>query len=196
MNEPLKPQNNQIEPEVLDMIKDLGFDYLIPNNDGTVDFGVKVINHSPNALPKLATAGSAGFDISVDFTNDVSSDVMEDENGVKYVTHECGVHRYYRTGLHFGFPFGMEMQLRPRSGMGNKRGLIIPNSPATIDSDYTGEIIVGMYNLGYAGAQKITQGDRICQAVFASVVTNIQFNPVTTLEKTGRGSGGFGHTGK
>lgn len=188
--------NKEIDPDVLNILKDLNMADFSFDEEGNIKFVIKCVNKSPFNTPSLATAGSSGFDLQVDFTNDDGDDVIVHADGQRSVELKAGKHRLFKTGLYFGMVKGMELQLRPRSGMSNKRGLIIPNSPATIDSDYTGEILVGLYNLGFAGDQVITQGDRICQAVFASVITDIDFKLVNDLNKTERGSGGFGSTGK
>jgi dUTP pyrophosphatase len=73
-----------------------------------------------------------------------------------------------------------------------KHGLSIPNAPGTIDSDYRGEVCVLVINLGEE-AVRIAPGDRIAQLVI-SPVTRAELDEVESLDDTGRGSGGFGHT--
>jgi dUTP pyrophosphatase len=77
--------------------------------------------------------------------------------------------------------------------MAIKRGLTLVNSPGTIDSDYRGEIMLPIINLS-TETQQIENGERIAQLI-VSRYEKIQWNAVTTLEDTARGSGGFGHTG-
>ena len=98
------------------------------------------------------------------------------------------------TGIFIELPAGYEAQLRPRSGMAFKKGLTLPNSPATIDSDYRGEIRIAMINLSKE-TQVIEPGDRIAQMIIAKHET-VDWNEVEILEKSVRGEGGFGHTGK
>lgn len=100
-----------------------------------------------------------------------------------------------RTGFAIAIPEGFEAQVRPRSGLALKKGLSIPNSPATIDSGYRGEIKVPLINLGNK-AIYIKKGDRIAQMKFAATYTG-HFLDVgdNELDETTRGSGGFGHTG-
>lgn len=102
-----------------------------------------------------------------------------------------------RTGIHTGLamelPFGYEGQVRPRSGLAAKHGVTIINAPGTIDSDYRGEIIVLLVNLGQV-AYVIKPGDRIAQLVIAPVC-QVQIEEVLNLSETTRGQGGFGHTG-
>lgn len=99
------------------------------------------------------------------------------------------------TGFAIAIPEGFEAQLRPRSGLALKKGLSIPNSPATIDSGYRGEVKVILINLSNK-AIYIKKGDRIAQMKFATVYTG-HFLDVgdNELDETTRGTGGFGHTG-
>ena len=90
-------------------------------------------------------------------------------------------------------PAGFEAQVRPRSGMALRYGVTVVNAPGTIDSDYRGEIIVLLVNLGQE-AHTVTQGDRVAQMVIAPVV-QARVEEVTELSQTDRGTGGFGHTG-
>ncbi|MFN3615116.1 MAG: dUTP diphosphatase [Rubrimonas sp.] len=96
------------------------------------------------------------------------------------------------TGLAVAIPEGWEMQIRPRSGLALRHGLSMPNSPGTIDSDYRGEIMVLLVNLG-AEPFTVRHGDRIAQAVFAAVAQARWEEGA--LDATARGAGGFGSTG-
>lgn len=100
-----------------------------------------------------------------------------------------------RTGFAMAMPEGFEAQVRPRSGLAVKHGLSIPNSPATIDCGYRGEIKVPLINLGKKPIA-IIRGDRIAQMKFAPVYTG-HFLDIgdDELSETSRGPGGFGHTG-
>ncbi|MDR2017866.1 MAG: dUTP diphosphatase [Syntrophobacterales bacterium] len=97
------------------------------------------------------------------------------------------------TGIHVSIPEGYEAEIRPRSGMANKFGVTIVNTPGTIDADYRGEIKVILINLGKEPFV-IKNGDRIAQMVFRSVA-RARFKAVDTLPETDRGKGGFGSTG-
>ena len=90
-------------------------------------------------------------------------------------------------------PVGYEAQMRPRSGLALKHGLILPNSPGTIDPDYRGEVCVILANVG-GEAFTVRRGMRIAQMVIAAA-TRAELLEVDTLETTRRGEGGFGHTG-
>ena len=90
-------------------------------------------------------------------------------------------------------PPGYEAQIRPRSGLALRHGIVIPNSPGTIDADYRGEIQVILWNAG-ADAFDVGRGDRIAQLVVAPVVRP-EWTVVEALSESSRGAGGFGHTG-
>ncbi len=128
-------------------------------------------------LPARATHGSAGFDLA------------SAESG----TLAPGARRLFATGFRVAIPAGYEVQIRPRSGLALKHGVTLPNTPATIDSDYRGELMVAMVNLGQE-AFEVTRGMRIAQLVVARVEP-AEFRTVESLPETGRGAGGFGSTG-
>lgn len=129
-------------------------------------------------LPSRATPGAAGMDI-------VSA--VE-------ISIAAGARALVPTGLCIAVPHGYEMQLRPRSGLALKHGITLPNTPATIDSDYRGELQVIMINLGDA-AFEIHRGDRIAQ-LLVQKVEPVEFREVAELPKSDRGQGGFGSTGR
>lgn len=128
-------------------------------------------------LPARATPGSAGFDLSSAEDGELAP--ME--------------RRLFATGFAIAIPEGFEVQLRPRSGLALRHGLTLPNTPATIDSDYRGELKVALVNLG-AEAVRVTRGMRIAQMLLARVEP-AAFREVEALPPTGRGEGGFGSTG-
>lgn len=128
-------------------------------------------------LPAPATAGAAGFDIAS--ADDVTVGPME--------------RLLVRTGFAFAIPTGFEMQVRPRSGLALRHGISLPNTPATIDSDYRGELMVAIVNLG-AEPFVITRGMRIAQLVVARVERPTLVE-VADLPASERGQGGFGSTG-
>ncbi|NOJ39588.1 dUTP diphosphatase [Bradyrhizobium australiense] len=98
------------------------------------------------------------------------------------------------TALTIALPSGYEAQVRPRSGLAAKHGVTVLNSPGTVDADYRGEISVLLINHGDTPFP-IKRGERIAQMVVAPVV-QAELVPVTLLTATGRGSGGFGSTGR
>jgi len=131
-------------------------------------------------LPSPATAGSAGVDLSAA----VEKDLLIPPGGRALVP----------TGFAIALPEGFEAQVRPRSGLALRHGLTLPNAPGTIDSDYRGEIQVILLNAGHEPF-RVRRGDRIAQLVVAPV-TRVAFEEVEQLAGTGRGAGGFGHTGQ
>ncbi len=97
------------------------------------------------------------------------------------------------TGLKMAIPAGYEGQVRPRSGLAAKKGITVLNTPGTIDSDYRGDVMVILINLGNEEVI-LERGDRIAQLVIAPV-TRGNFEWTESLDDTARGSGGFGSTG-
>jgi dUTP diphosphatase len=130
-------------------------------------------------LPTYMTAGAAGMDLYAAVDEDVSI--------------EPGTIVLVPTGLEVAIPEGFEGQVRPRSGLAVKHGISLPNTPATIDADYRGEIRVPLINLG-GEPFRITRAMRIAQLVVAPVV-RVQWVEVEQLPSTERGSSGFGHSG-
>jgi dUTP pyrophosphatase len=109
------------------------------------------------------------------------------------VTIAPGARALVPTGLAIALPEGYEAQVRPRSGLAARDGLTILNSPGTIDADYRGEIQVLLVNLG-SESVVVSRGMRIAQLVIAPVV-RAHIVEAASLDKTSRGSGGFGSTG-
>lgn len=128
-------------------------------------------------LPSRATAGSAGLDLA------------SAEEGVLAPFER----RLFGTGFAIALPEGTEAQIRPRSGLALRHGITLPNAPATIDSDYRGELKVALVNLG-AEPFHVTRGMRIAQLVVAHVAP-VALEPVEALASSARGAGGFGSTG-
>ncbi len=105
----------------------------------------------------------------------------------------AGAWKLVATGIAAAIPEGYEGQVRPRSGLALKHGIGLLNSPGTIDADYRGEIGIILFN--FSDKPFIIQrGDRIAQLVFARV-EKARIETVEDLPGTGRGAGGFGHTG-
>ena len=149
---------------------------------------VNVINKSNNPLPEAQTIGSAGLDLKAYITTDISNTIV----GNTYLLYSnCRI--VLNTGIYVKIPIGYEIQMRGRSGLAAKHGISVLNSPATIDSDYTGEIKVILHNHS-SQPYEIKNGDRVAQILIKEVLT-IDWNKVSELEKTDRGTGGFGHTG-
>ena len=130
-------------------------------------------------LPSRRTAGAAGFDVA---------------SAEPDFSLAPGERRAVGTGLAFELPDGIEMQVRPRSGLALKHGITLPNSPGTIDSDYRGELQVIMQN-GGTEPVAIARGDRIAQLVFARYAVPMLME-TESLAESARGDGGFGSTGR
>lgn len=96
-------------------------------------------------------------------------------------------------GFSVAVPAGYEAQIRARSGLALRHGLMIPNGPGTIDADYRGEVCVILGNMGRQSFS-VRRGMRIAQMVIAPVARAV-WNEVDELDRTDRGQGGFGHTG-
>ena len=126
------------------------------------------------------TSGAAGFDLRAALSETLKL--------------QPGERRLIPTGLRIALPAGFEAQVRPRSGLALRHGILIPNAPGTIDADYRGEIQVILMNLGDEPFE-VKRGDRIAQLVVAPV-TRIEWQEVPDLDDTPRGAGGFGHTGR
>jgi dUTP pyrophosphatase len=129
-------------------------------------------------LPARATPGSAGFDVA-----SAEPDFVL----------EPGERRLVHTGLELELPMGVECQVRPRSGLALRHGIILPNAPATIDPDYRGELRVIVWNSG-GEPVPVPRGMRIAQLVFARFEVP-EIMETTELSESGRGAGGFGSTG-
>jgi dUTP pyrophosphatase len=97
-------------------------------------------------------------------------------------------------GFAMAIPHGFEAQVRPRSGLATKHGIGMPNAPGTVDSDYRGEMMVPLVNLGRA-AFTVEHGMRVAQMVIAPVA-RAAVREVDELDGTARGHGGFGSTGR
>jgi dUTP pyrophosphatase len=128
-------------------------------------------------IPSPATPGSAGYDLA----SAEEGDLAPRER------------RLFRTGFSIAVPDGFECQLRPRSGLALRHGITLPNTPATIDSDYRGELMVALVNLG-TETFRVTRGMRIAQMIVARV-ERVAFRPVEALPPTARRTGGFGSSG-
>lgn len=143
---------------------------------------VKIYSKS-GELPRYETENSAGLDLRA---------LLDEPMIIKPMERVL-----IPTGIFLEIPNGFEGQVRARSGLSIKHGLTMVNGVGTVDSDYRGELKVPMINLG-SEEFKVDSGDRIAQIVFAKYET-VSFEAVSSteeLEKTERGAGGFGHTGR
>ena len=133
------------------------------------------------AAVKGGSGASAGLDLVAALPEDGPMELVP------------GARKLVPTGLVLQIPEGYEVQVRPRSGLAIRHGITLLNSPGTIDSDYRGEVMVMLINLG-AEAVTIERGERIAQIVVAPVV-QAALVEVKAVSETTRGAGGFGSTG-
>jgi deoxyuridine 5'-triphosphate nucleotidohydrolase len=147
----------------------------------TVPVRVRRLPHNQDLpLPVYATEGAAGMDLLAA----VAAPVVI----------ASGQRVLIPTGLAIALPPGYELQIRPRSGLALRNGIVLPNSPGTIDEDYRGEIQVIVLNTG-GEPFVVERGTRIAQAVLAPVV-RAAWEEVADLDVTTRNEGGFGSTGR
>ena len=130
-------------------------------------------------LPGYSTAGAAGMDMCAA----VADPIML----------APGARALIPTGFAIALPPDYELQIRPRSGLALKSGIMVVNSPGTIDADYRGEVQILLLNAG-AEPFVVTRGMRIAQGVLAPVFRAV-WRESETLEASGRGASGFGSTG-
>lgn len=144
------------------------------------NISVKILADNEDFIPKYQTHGSACADLVCNLNN---------EYQIIYPNETC----LFDCGFSMELPDGWEAQIRPRSGLSSK-GLIILNSPGTIDSDYRGRIKVNMKN---CSENKITINNkqRIAQ-ISVHPITQLNWVKSESLSATQRGSGGFGSTGQ
>ncbi len=131
-------------------------------------------------VPRPATDSAAGCDLAAAVENEI---VLAP-----------GQRELVPTGFAIALPEGYEAQVRARSGLALRHGIVVPNAPGTIDADYRGEIHVILMNLGDEPFP-IKRGDRIAQLVVARVAA-VEWEEAEELDGTRRGDGGFGHTGR
>ena len=138
------------------------------------------IKSDTGILPTKGTTGSAGYDIRARLDEDAVLKPLE--------------RRLFKTGIYIEIPEGYEAQMRPRSGLAIRNGVTLVNGVGTIDSDYRGEIMIPLINLGQEDVM-IKDGDRIAQMIIARY-EDIEWDEESGFTGTQRGTGGFGHTGK
>ncbi len=145
-----------------------------------VEIAVRRLPHSQGLpLPRYLTPGAAGADVAAAVASEV--------------TLPPGERVAVPTGLVLAVPAGYEVQVRPRSGLALRHGVTVANAPGTVDSDYRGELMVILVNLGRA-AYVIRRGERVAQLVVAPVA-QAAFAERAELPPSERGDGGFGSTG-
>lgn len=139
---------------------------------------IKIINKSNHPLPQYQSQGASGMDLQAFIKNSIELFPFQK--------------KIINTGLIIELPQGYEAQIRSRSGLALKHGIICLNSPGTIDSDYRGEIMILLINLSSKNFT-INNGDRIAQLIIAPYVY-INWEPTTQVTHTQRNTSGFGST--
>ena len=139
---------------------------------------VKVVNKSKHRLPEYATTGAAGMDVKADI-----------DEPMKLKAHSSVI---VPTGLYMSLPEGCELTIRSRSGLAFKYDIYAFHG--LLDEDYRGELRVKLINLSNDDFL-IHPGERIAQLKL-SKYEKIEWKEVAVLDKTDRGEGGFGSTGR
>lgn len=140
---------------------------------------IKIINKSNNPLPEYKSKGSSGMDLQAFIKDSIILLPFKQ--------------RIINTGIFIELPKGYEAQIRSRSGLAFKHGIICLNSPGTIDSDYRGEIMIILINVSSINFT-INNGDRIAQIIIAPYIY-INWIPTNSISKSIRNEDGFGSTG-
>ncbi|MCD8402273.1 dUTP diphosphatase [Tenacibaculum finnmarkense] len=140
---------------------------------------IQLINKSKHQTPAYESQAAAGMDLRANLNEPVVLKPLE--------------RAIIKTGLFIALPIGFEAQVRPRSGLAAKNGVTVLNAPGTVDADYRGEIGVILVNLSNDNFV-INDGERIAQLVIAKH-ERVNWQEVTVLNETERGTGGFGSTG-
>jgi len=141
---------------------------------------IRIVNKSKHKMPEFVTEHSAVMDLQANIEKDIVLEPMK--------------RAIVKTGLFLEIPVGYEAQIRPGSGLAINKGITLLNSPGTIDADYRGEVCIILVNLSDESFV-IKDGERICQMIIARH-ERAEWVVTEELVRTGRGSGGFGHTGK
>ena len=141
---------------------------------------LRFINDSENKNPEYAYQSDSGFDLRS------SEDIWIHPNDRNLIP----------TGMRFDIPEGYEIQVRSKSGLALNHGLMVLNSPGTVDSGYQGEIKVIMFNTTNQKV-KIEKGQKVAQAVLCPVVSGkwVDLIRVNNINDKDRNSNGFGSTG-
>jgi dUTP pyrophosphatase len=188
--------------ELLNEVKELEdlFGDEEPNYDQIIDlFGIDV-NELEREMSNYQTKINVNYSFSREGSVDPQYAYSTDSGFDLYSTEEVEISAFGRslipTGLHIDIPEHYELQVRSKSGLALKDGIMVLNSPGTVDNGYTGEIQVIVFNTNNHPIT-IKKGQKIAQAVFSSVACGkwINFNKVENINDKDRGDKGFGSTG-
>lgn len=174
--------DDELAKQINVTLEELNQEVRLAQQEEMSKISVKFINKSSNEDPKFAYEGDSGFDLRADISEDL--------------TLNPGERQLIPTGLYFELVKGLEIQVRPRSGLAIKHGITVLNSPGTVDSHYRGEVKVPLINLGQEPF-KIVKGDRIAQAVIMPVYGEgkVTLEKTDNINETSRGDGGFNSSG-
>lgn len=183
MNEFLSDDIKKDLESVLSTTQDMMGDWDYDQETMSVKLKIGFINKSNNEDPTYQKEGDSGFDIRANIDHDIEL--------------KPGERILINTGLYFEIPMGYELQVRSRSGLALKNGIMVLNSPGTVDSGYRGEVGVILYNTDNKNNFIVKNGDRVAQGVISAVQTlgKTKFIKKETLTPSDRGFGGFGSTG-
>ena len=183
INELLSEDVKKDLESVLGQTQDLMGDWDYDQETMSIKLKVSFINKSDNPDPSYEKYGDSGFDIRANIDEPIEL--------------KPGNRTLIKTGLYFQIPLGYELQVRSRSGLALKNGVMVLNSPGTVDSGYRGEIGVILYNTDNSESFVVNSGDRIAQGVIAAVQTMDRTKLIKKdkLSSSERGEGGFGSTG-
>jgi dUTP pyrophosphatase len=175
-------------------------------NDSSIDYSSLILDYGIdiNGIEEEINTYSPKMYLNYSSSNENSVEpkyVYETDSGFDlHSTEEVYIEPFDRalipTGLHFDIPQGYEIQVRSKSGLALKQGLMVLNSPGTVDQGYTGEIKVIIFNTSKRTV-KIERGQKIGQAVLCPVVCGkwIELKRVSDIEDKDRSDNGFGSTG-
>lgn len=174
--------DENLATEINATLEELNKEIMLAQQEELSKISVSFINKSTNEDPKFAYEGDSGFDLRADIEEPI---VLAPFKRI-----------LVPTGLYFELVKGLEIQVRPRSGLAVKHGITVLNTPGTVDSHYRGEVKVPLINLGEEPFT-INKGDRIAQAVIVPVYGEgkVILNKTNNINETSRGDGGFNSSG-
>lgn len=197
-------QNNELLQQIISQYENLKHKYKTEGHDIDDSDLEKLLSESFNELQEELLDDSTKFRINYQKLN---SDTREpkyahtnDSGFDLHSTEEFKIPPFGRvlipTGLKIEIPEGVELQIRPKSGLAIKQGLTVLNTPGTVDCGYTGEIKVIVFNTNNDEVV-IEKGMKVAQGVFCPVMSGkfVNLIEVNDIENTQRGENGFGSTG-
>ena len=193
-------ENEALENEIKKLTEDyVGDESVIDYERLIKDFGIDIDGiekELTNYLPKLTFNYSTTSTDTVEPKYAYPTDSGFDLHSIEEIKIESFGRALIPTGLHLDIPQNYEIQIRSKSGLALKQGLMVLNSPGTVDQGYTGEIKVILFNTT-KDTVKIEKGQKIAQAVLCPVVSGkwLDFVKVDDIEDKDRSDNGFGSTG-